>query len=59
MVDEVCQNPWKPDCKNSDIIVEIMYKGEPHPICRECWKEINDLDKQWSSEPETSKTSET
>jgi len=44
---EVCQNPWKPECKNTDITVTIIYKGEPKPICRTCWEEIADSDKEW------------
>ncbi|RJS85648.1 hypothetical protein CW706_00780 [Candidatus Bathyarchaeota archaeon] len=44
-----CMNPWKPECRNTDIEVSIYYKGKMIPICRECWKEIANRDVEWSS----------
>ncbi|RJS93893.1 hypothetical protein CW705_01020 [Candidatus Bathyarchaeota archaeon] len=44
-----CMNPWKPDCKNTDIEVSIYYNGRMVPICRECWEEIANKDVEWSS----------
>jgi len=44
-----CMNPWRPECKNTDIEVSIYYNGRMVPICRECWKEIANKDVEWSS----------
>lgn len=43
---EKCRNPWK-NCKHTDIILEIMYKGKALPICRSCWNKIAKSNKQW------------
>jgi hypothetical protein len=44
-----CMNPWKPDCKRTDIELSIYYNGRFVPICRECWKEISEKDMEWST----------
>ena len=45
---EVCRNPWKnPKCLATDIEVYIYYKKRKLPICKECWFEIADSDKEW------------
>lgn len=50
-----CKNPFF-RCRgkhSSDIAVIIMYKGEEHPICKECWRKIADSDIEWGKpEPE-------
>jgi len=40
-------NPWNGVCENTDIIVYILYKGRPRPICRRCWEEIAEKDFEW------------
>ena len=42
-----CMNPWKPDCRNTDIELSIYYKGRSIPICRKCWEEISDKNIEW------------
>lgn len=37
-----CMNPWKPDCRRTDIKLSIYYNGQFLPICHECWKEISE-----------------
>ena len=44
-----CMNPWKPECRNTNIEVSIYYKGKMIPICRDCWREIANRDIEWSS----------
>jgi len=44
---ESCKNPWNGKCKNKDIQVYILYKGQQRPICRECWSKIAETDKEW------------
>ncbi len=44
-----CMNPWKPNCKNTDIELSIYYNGRFIPICHECWKEISEKDMEWSN----------
>ena len=41
-----CKNPWK-RCRREDIQVVIKYKGKLLPICRKCWLEIANSDKEW------------
>jgi hypothetical protein len=42
-----CMNPWKPDCRNTDIELSIYYKERSIPICRKCWEEISDKNIEW------------
>jgi len=42
-----CMNPWKPDCRNTDIELSIYYKGRSIPICHKCWEEISDKNIEW------------
>jgi hypothetical protein len=42
-----CMNPWKPDCRNTDIELSIYYKEHSIPICRKCWEEISDKNIEW------------
>ena len=42
-----CKNPWKEQCKNSDIEVYIYYKNKRVPICRKCWTRIAEDDIEW------------
>lgn len=44
---EHCKNPWHRDCKNGNIEVYILVKGERLPICRQCWIRIVDKDLEW------------
>ncbi|MBS7653837.1 MAG: hypothetical protein QXR06_00155 [Candidatus Bathyarchaeia archaeon] len=44
-----CMNPWKPNCKRTDIELSIYYNGRFVPICHECWKEISEKDMEWSN----------
>ena len=44
-----CMNPWKPECRNTDIEVSIYYNGRMIPISRKCWSEIAKKDIEWSS----------
>ncbi|MEM2111963.1 MAG: hypothetical protein QXX08_08840 [Candidatus Bathyarchaeia archaeon] len=43
-----CMNPWKPGCRRTDVELTIYYKGQPTPICHECWEEISKKDIEWS-----------
>ena len=45
---EKCENPWKKECNNIDIEVYIYYKNNKVPICRKCWAEIGESDREWS-----------
>jgi hypothetical protein len=44
---DICQNPWKGKCKNSDIEVYIYYHDKRLPLCRKCWNKIADKDLDW------------
>ncbi|MEA2089283.1 MAG: hypothetical protein U9O89_00775 [Thermoproteota archaeon] len=44
---ERCRNPWKSECKNTDIELYILYKDERRPICRGCWAKIAEKELQW------------
>lgn len=44
---EHCKNPWSEECRNHDIEVYILLKGERLPICRRCWSKIADKDVEW------------
>jgi hypothetical protein len=44
-----CMNPWKPECRSTDIELSIYYKGRSTPICRKCWEDISDKNIEWSS----------
>lgn len=46
-VSERCKNPWSNRCKNSDVALYILYKGEEVPICSRCWRRIADMDVEW------------
>jgi len=50
-----CRNPWK-KCGNTDIVVFIRVNDENLPICRECWNEIADSDKEWGEDKKVRKT---
>ena len=39
---EHCRNPWNGRCRNTDIEVFIVYKGDRLPIYRRCWNKIAD-----------------
>jgi len=47
---ETCRNHWKKGCKNTDIATDILYEGQILPICRKCWDEVGDSDRQWASD---------
>ncbi|MEM2419786.1 MAG: hypothetical protein QXL38_02220 [Candidatus Bathyarchaeia archaeon] len=40
-------NPWDKGCRNEDIEVYIVFKGEKLPICRRCWSKIAEKDLEW------------
>jgi len=44
---EHCKNPWNGKCKNTDIEVLILYKGDRLPICRRCWNKIANSNIEW------------
>jgi|GEM_PF-1640071 hypothetical protein len=44
-----CMNPWKPDCRSTDIGLSIYYKGRSVPICRKCWEEISEKNIEWEN----------
>jgi len=44
---ERCKNPWSNRCKNSDVVLYILYKGEEVPICSRCWRKIAGMDVEW------------
>lgn len=47
--DSHCMNPWKPECKRTNIKLSIYYNGQFLPICEECWKEISKRNIEWST----------
>ena len=56
MEKEECKNPWKTECKNTDIEVYIIGKDEKRlPICKECWTEIAKSDHEWGEEDKEEK----
>jgi len=44
---EHCRNPWEKECKDEDIELYILFKGERLPICRQCWSKLADKDVEW------------
>jgi hypothetical protein len=44
-----CLNPFNPDCKNTDIALDIMVKGKQLPICRKCWEVLAADDREWGT----------
>lgn len=44
---EHCRNPWQKECKENDIEVYILFRGERLPICRRCWSKLVDKDVEW------------
>jgi hypothetical protein len=44
-----CMNPWKRECKNTDIKLSIYYHGRMTPICRSCWEDISEKNIEWTS----------
>ena len=44
---EVCRNPWKRGCQNTDIVLSVRYKNELLPICRSCWFRIAKSKREW------------
>ncbi len=44
---ENCQNPWNPNCENSDIELYILYDDERLPVCKSCWEKIVKTDVEW------------
>ncbi len=44
---ETCANPWNHKCKNTDIVLSIVVKGQTLPICSRCWSEIADSNREW------------
>ncbi|MEM2972063.1 MAG: hypothetical protein QW270_06550 [Candidatus Bathyarchaeia archaeon] len=44
---EHCKNPWDKKCKNGDIEVYILFRGEKLPICKQCWNQIANKDLEW------------
>lgn len=44
---ERCKNPWNGKCKNANIKLYIVFKGEKLPICRQCWSRMADRDLEW------------
>jgi len=44
---EHCRNPWNGKCRNTNIEVFIVYKGDRLPICRRCWSKIAETDIEW------------
>jgi hypothetical protein len=47
LVLEHCKNPWKETCKNGNITLYILFKGEKLPICRQCWSTIAEEEIDW------------
>jgi len=47
---EQCQNPLKPTCKNTDILLYIISDSEKIPVCQQCWNELANLDVNWNKE---------
>ncbi|MEM3443127.1 MAG: hypothetical protein QXM86_04650 [Candidatus Bathyarchaeia archaeon] len=44
---EHCRNPWNKKCKNDNIEIYILFKGEKLPICQNCWSKIAVKDLEW------------
>lgn len=44
---EHCKNPWENKCKNENIKLYIIVKGEKLPICKKCWGRIADKELNW------------
>ncbi|MBS7616343.1 hypothetical protein KEJ45_04010 [Candidatus Bathyarchaeota archaeon] len=44
---ERCKNPWNKECKNENITVYIVVKGDKIPICKSCWNKIAEKDLEW------------
>ena len=44
-----CMNPWKPECRDTDIELSIYYNDCVTPICRKCWEDISKRNVEWSS----------
>ncbi len=44
---EKCQNPWKRECRNTNIEVYIIHEEQQLPICIGCWHRIADEDYEW------------
>jgi hypothetical protein len=44
---EHCKNPWKDECKNNEIELYILFRGEKRPICKRCWSKMADKDQEW------------
>jgi hypothetical protein len=44
-----CMNPWKPECKDTDIELSIYYHGQMTPICHGCWEDLSKKNFEWSS----------
>jgi hypothetical protein len=44
---EHCKNPWHRECKDGNIEVYILFRGERLPICRRCWTRLADKDVEW------------
>jgi len=42
----MCDNPFF-KCNNKSVFILILYKGELHEICEECWIKINEEDIEW------------
>lgn len=47
--DSHCMNPWKPECRRTNIKLSIYYNGQFLPICEECWKEISKKNIEWTT----------
>lgn len=46
---ESCQNPFF-SCTSSEptkIALDILYKGQRLPLCKDCWQKLADTDAQW------------
>jgi hypothetical protein len=48
-----CMNPWKPNCRRTDIKLSIYYNGRFLPICRKCWSEISEKNIEWTIQEST------
>jgi len=44
---EKCQNPWKSECRHTDIEVYIIHEEQQLPICTNCWRRIADENHEW------------
>ena len=44
---EKCQNPWKTECRNTNIEVYILHEEQQLPICTYCWRRIADENVEW------------